>query len=145
MKPSSLVTMMALVSALGAGLPARAASCLSLELNAPVPMCAGQTSMVSATVTNSCSNRMSATAQLAIDGQTLPFEIAFAVPANSSRTRGIGVPVPASATPTSHTLTITLTDSAGDESSATIDLSISNCLGTTPVTKSVDGRLQLLH
>ncbi len=133
MKPSHrLMTMVALVSTFGASSPSPAApNCLSLELHAPATMCAGQTSWIGATVTNSCPNRLIATAQLAIDGQNLPFTFGFPVAADSSRTKAMGVPVPASATTASHTLTVSLTDSAGDATSASIDVSISSCTGTT--------------
>jgi hypothetical protein len=129
MKPGHcLLTTVALVSALGAALPSRAATdCLTLEINAPPTMCAGQTSSVSVTVTNSCSNRLSATARYSIDGQALPYAAGFQVGANSSRTRTIGIPVPASAAAASHTLTISLSDSGGGESSTTVDLTVSSC------------------
>jgi hypothetical protein len=142
MKPGHcLMTMVALVSALGAGLPARAASdCLSIQLAAPATMCAGQSSSIAGIVTNSCPTRLNATGQIAIDGQTLPYEVGFTVGANASRTKSIGFPVPASAS-TSHTLTISLTDAGGDSASATLDMSITSCAGTTSGSKNPGGRV----
>ena len=104
-----------------------ASNCLSLELSAPSPMCAGQLAAVGVSVTNSCPTPLVVSAQFSVDDQSLPVRAQFTIAGDSTRTKSMSIPVPASASAATHTLTVSLTDRAGDDVSQTIDLSVASC------------------
>lgn len=126
--PNYLMGMAVVLTAVAAASPSEAASnCLSLSVNTPSPMCAGQLAAVSASVTNSCSTPLRVSAQFTVDGQSLPVRAQFAIGGDSTRTKAMSIPVPASASAATHTLTVSLTDPSGDNVSETIDLSVASC------------------
>jgi len=131
MKAIWLISMSTVVMAFAAASPSEAASsCLSLDLSAPTPMCAGQDAVLTATVTNSCSNQAKVSAQVTLDNQPVPVRSGFTVGGDSTMSKSIDFPVANSVSAGAHTVTVSLTDPAGDSASATIDVSIETCAAT---------------
>lgn len=126
-KPSSLLSAAALAGALLTAGAVRASDCLQLDLNAPTPLCIGQTGTIDAIVNNSCTTQLRATVQLALDGQPLEPARNIRIDGDSTLTRGLTLSVPSSAAAGSHTLTVTVTESPGSTTSATTDVSVENC------------------
>ena len=104
-----------------------ATDCLQIQISGQATACAGQLELIRITIVNSCPTRERVTASLTLDGQTLPYTVTFGIAGNSSLSKQLTIPVPASAQPGSHTLTVNITDAAGDEASATLDLTVSSC------------------
>jgi hypothetical protein len=127
-KSQYLLRAAALAGALLTAGAASASDCLQLDLNAPTPLCIGQTGSIDAIVNNSCTTQLRATVQFALDGRQLEPTRNIRIDGESTLTRGLTFSVPSSAATGSHTLTVTLTESAyGGTTSSTTGVSVESC------------------